>query len=820
MPNAFARAQELVAVSYRRFVEAACAQPRKWALGAALACAPALALTALYFSDIRAGLQELLPSNAPVVRALEEIHGRMGGQSHLIVIAQSDDPAQNRRFIDELAQRLSALRLPEVRSIQARVSEERAWVERRAPLLLPRDRFDALMDQLDDAVREAKSKALGLNLDSDEAGTDPFAGLQRRLDEEVRGQDRFPNGYLETKDGRTAVMILWLEGSDVEIDPAEHLLASARRESQAILPGYPGLEVAFNGNVANLVEEHAAILADLSLSSLLVFALVTLVIAIYFRSARAVIAVGVSLLPGLLFTFALAKLFAGPLNSNTAFLGSIIAGNGINFPLILLAYYRACDASMPLGEAIATAARRALPGTLGAAATASAAYAGLTASTFKGFSQFGLIGGGGMLTTWLLSFAAGPIAIALLKPPRLAAPTTAAQEHLNAFFARPRAPRVVAGMVIAFMGVAGVIGAIRTQRGGLYEMDLRRLRNTDSVMSGAASWDKKMNEVFGVWLNPVVALAKDREHLGLVAAELKRSLVDGPDSVAERVQTIADFVPAKSDQEERIERLRALADKLPRLKKLAEKKGAQVPEAVWRFVDLWLAPAQLAPIALDEVPRSLRQSLTETSGAVDHVVLLYPSLKVDFDDGRNIIRFADRLSAAKLPEGTVAGGAFLFMAEVTRVVRDEVPKVIVTVSALVALVLLPVFARRKRRIAVTVATVACVALLAQALMLALGVRLNMLNFAAVPITIGVGADYVVNLFGAMDAYQTDARRACARMGGAILMCSLTTVIGYLSLVVAQSGALRSFGWAAVAGELMAVTAVLLVLPVALPRRAT
>jgi predicted RND superfamily exporter protein len=56
------------------------------------------------------------------------------------------------------------------------------------------------------------------------------------------------------------------------------------------------------------------------------------------------------------------------------------------------------------------------------------------------------------------------------------------------------------------------------------------------------------------------------------------------------------------------------------------------------------------------------------------------------------------------------------------------------------------------------------------------------------------------------------------MGGGILLCSLTTIVGYISLVIAQSGALRTFGWAAVLGEAMAVTIVLLVLPVLLPRR--
>ena len=77
----------------------------------------------------------------------------------------------------------------------------------------------------------------------------------------------------------------------------------------------------------------------------------------------------------------------------------------------------------------------------------------------------------------------------------------------------------------------------------------------------------------------------------------------------------------------------------------------------------------------------------------------------------------------------------------------------------------------------------------------------------------------MNLIGAMDAFGVNARKACARMGGAIFLCSLTTVVGYASLLIAQSGALRSFGWAAVLGEAMAVAVVLLVLPVLMPRQA-
>ncbi|HNN95932.1 MAG TPA: hypothetical protein PKI03_26840, partial [Pseudomonadota bacterium] len=57
------------------------------------------------------------------------------------------------------------------------------------------------------------------------------------------------------------------------------------------------------------------------------------------------------------------------------------------------------------------------------------------------------------------------------------------------------------------------------------------------------------------------------------------------------------------------------------------------------------------------------------------------------------------------------------------------------------------------------------------------------------------------------------------MGGAILLCSLTTIFGYFTLLLASSGALRSFGQAAVLGEITAVTIVLVVYPAFVRARA-
>jgi hypothetical protein len=360
----------------------------------------------------------------------------------------------------------------------------------------------------------------------------------------------------------------------------------------------------------------------------------------------------------------------------------------------------------------------------------------------------------------------------------------------------------------------------RATKHGLYEMNLLALRNRDSLRSGSASWDGKMSELFGVWLNPVAAFVDDPSHREETAAALREVLTRAPVGtdaagravpVAERVETIDLYVAQPTEQAARIARLQKLSAELAKLPR------EEIPEKARPWIDRWLAPENLHPLALADVPHALSQPFTEVDGRADRVILIYPSLKIDYNDGRNILRFADQLHTARLHRDATVGGGFLFMAEIIRLVRDEAPHVVLVVCLLVAAVLVPFFLGRPLRIPLVVATVAAVAICAQAVMLALGVQINMLNFAAVPITIGVGSDYAVNLLGAMDAFEVDARRACARMGGAIFLCSLTTVVGYVSLLLAQSGALRTFGWAAVLGEVMAVSAVLLVLPVLLPR---
>src|SRR6202022_4350761 len=88
-----------------------------------------------------------------------------------------------------------------------------------------------------------------------------------------------------------------------------------------------------------VIEAQEALVRDLALSSALTLSAVSLALILYYRTMRSVPLLVVPLFTGVALTFALSRGVIHYLNPNTAFLGSIIVGNGINAGIILLARY-------------------------------------------------------------------------------------------------------------------------------------------------------------------------------------------------------------------------------------------------------------------------------------------------------------------------------------------------------------------------------------------------------------------------------------------------------------------------------------------------
>ena len=113
----------------------------------------------------------------------------------------------------------------------------------------------------------------------------------------------------------------------------------------------------------------------------------------------------------------------------------------------------------------------------------------------------------------------------------------------------------VAAAFLCISGGLAVFGMVRAHQSGLYEMDMRVLRNRESLAHGAASWDPVINRVFGVWLNPVAGLVEDPANREPMAESLRTALM-APPAYVERVETIERIVPNEAEQARRIARLK------------------------------------------------------------------------------------------------------------------------------------------------------------------------------------------------------------------------------------------------------------------------
>jgi predicted RND superfamily exporter protein len=96
-----------------------------------------------------------------------------------------------------------------------------------------------------------------------------------------------------------------------------------------------------------------------------------------------------------------------------------------------------------------------------------------------------------------------------------------------------------------------------------------------------------------------------------------------------------------------------------------------------------------------------------------------------------------------------------------------------------------------------------------------GAKLNFSNFVALPITFGISADYSINMLRRFQAEGATQDDGLSNTGGALALCSATTVIGWGSLLLVENQALFSFGVFAISGELTSLLAAVLALPAVL-----
>src|SRR5262249_26294549 len=151
------------------------------------------------------------------------------------------------------------------------------------------------------------------------------------------------------------------------------------------------------------------------------------------------------------------------------------------------------------------------------------------------------------------------------------------------------------------------------------------------------------------------------------------------------------------------------------------------------------------------------------------LVLANNGPRFDAENGRDMMQMAALVRGLPLPPGTrVAGMPFIWADMIRAVERDVLRSAAAALAGVVLVVTLTVGWRREP------AVILCCALLGTCAMVAcaslFGIKVNFLDFVALPIALGIGIDYAANV-------ASRAREGYERMvgtSGAVFLCSLTT----------------------------------------------
>ncbi len=768
--------------------------------------------------ELRSNFSELLPENSESVKDLDRLMDRLGGTGNLILVLQSSDREAMKRGAEDLVRRIEEGMPPGlIRYVDYKITKEREYFEKNRFLFMDLADLETIRDRLKKKIDDEVNRRNPLFISLEPPMEFDISEIVEKYREKASVYDKYRDGYYFSKDGLALAILVKPFGQATGIEFVRRFMERLHEVLEGFEPGRyaPDMTLGIAGNYHEIVEEFDSLVYDMVSTLAICVTLVVVVIFAYYRRFRMILLLVTALGTGVVWTFALTFLKIGYLNSQTAFLGSIIVGNGINNGLIFLArYVEERRRAIEVRRALIRAVRTTMGATATAALTTSVAFAALLVTDFRGYNQFGFIGGLGMVLCWLSTYLVLPPLLTLTERIR-----PLAREGEEIYLPKPLFSRLLnrlaerAGAVVILVAVLlAAFGAAIFPRilADPFEYDFTKIRSESVVKSGSGLLNRKMAEIFDLSLTPAVVLAENPEEAYEITKAVIRRRDADPSSTIETAKSLYSFLPDR--QEEKLAVLKEIRRQTER-ETLKFAKGKQLEELEKLRDDT----VNLGKISVEDMPETIRRHFVENNGDLGKLVYIFPKNSASLWNGRNTIKFSGEIRKIELPSGKVVNGTgeSVIIADILRLIMRDGPKA--TLASFIGVLCLLLINFRSVRVTgmVVLSLLGALAWMSAGFWI-FGMKINFFNFMVLPMAIGIGIDYAVNIF---HRYEQEGEGSIDRVlestGGAVLLCSLTTIIGYAAMLSADNQALRSFGYFAILGEFSCIAMAAVITPTAL-----
>ena len=786
-------------------------------------------------------IANLVPDSYDSVQALEKLEQTLGGGGKNMAVAIASPSFEaNKAFAEDLIPKALDLKRRDdsTQSYLTRVEYKREveFLQDNALYFASDPELKQVEDVLQNKIEEAKQARREANPfyfeleDEEETDTteaeDDAEQLQEVYDRVIGKR------YPVSEDSTTMALRFYPSSGNTDIGFIENLYADVRDLVDRMNPDsyHPEMEVVLSGRLYRQLVQVQTIRSDVAGSFGVGVACVVLLVIFYFfykayraragwtfngtvllqelgRAPFMGLLIGLPLFMSLTWTGGVAYLLFGELNLMTSTLGLILFGLGIDYGIHFYGRYAEERAQgQPIADAVETtfmSTGQAIA--VGALTTAAALYV-LVFADFKGFSEFGAVAGTGVLFAFLATVLVMPALLSIFERIRLldleSAPGMEPENGVSRVGWRfPGARTVVIGSGIAV--VAALVFLPQVQ----FQYDFGALEPEITEYNEKAQYVGRTNTGDGSRSNPAYLVADTREDVPEIVRALRTKMrTDTTSPTILAVESLQERFPlADSAQQRKLDRIAEIRQTVTENRFLKDDTSDAMQK-------LRRGSQTQAPIALDQVPKFLREQYTTKDGDLGRFVIVYPSVGVS--DGRKSIAFAKDVGTVRTDDGDVyhAGSTQIVAADMLMILQREAPWMIGGVFLVVALLMLLHF--RDLRWALMALIPLVVGILWMLLLMEVfGMMVNFYNMIVLPAILGIGNDDGVHM---VHRYREEGKQSIGTVlrstGEHVFIGNLTTAMGFGGLVLSFHPGLNSIGALAVVGFGTTLLAALVFLP--------
>lgn len=764
----------------------------------------------IYASGIKfdSSYEALLPIGAKELANIDAVRKQTGGTRQLVIAIKGKSPSKRIEFAKKIAPKLEQLN--HVRCVDLEFPVD--FFRDRALWMADISTLDKLIPAVKNAVNIAKSQAnpLALHLD-EEAEQKELENAWKKVEKITKTEKTLPfDKILHSKDNRYTFLLLVPTIKFTDMELARSLIENIKTTVDNAEPENHHVSVEYAGALEVLSEQHVIMGKDMVSASVLAAIFGILIVVGFTRKIMAPVVVVAALSAGIVWTFAMARLYVGHVNIITGFLAAVLIGLGIDFSIHLFVRY--LQEMQNEKQSKEQAFVNFIKGTASPAVTAALTTAGVffsfAVAKFRGFSEFGLIAGTGVMFTLVSSFLVLPPLLLIVY--RRQNPGDGTQKKSASPKPKGRISFTIATTTVLVMVGFAIFGATNISNIP-FKNDFRELRG----YSDATEFFDYVNKNLGAGFNPAVFVADSIADVSKIEsallAEKAASQNAHPSSQIGNILSINNVLP--QNVEAHAHRIKQLYDILwsSTLDKAAAK---QTPQGKKLRTARKMVKTQ--PWNQDDIPEIFKRRFL-TVDEINPRYIVYTWSKGPHDADYRAAQWESRLESvsAQLNDAGVAhdkADETLIISWVYRVVKADGAPLLVVAAAVVLLFLILDF-RTPKDVMLLVIPLAVGMLVFVAMLKLLNIDFNMFNMVVIPSVIGIGIDNAVHI---LHRYKKEGAGSVLfvlkNTGAAALLASVTTAVGFGASIIAHNRGLQSLGYTAMLGIGVTFIAAVFLLP--------